>query len=503
MKSNALAATSAVFVCCLLVTFLCVKIVYQGIIKHNTKTLVNIAEVTVGSLNHRIQNDFDYIGSVANFYESTPEVNYVAFEHFAENITKVNSSVIAFEWMKKVEFSDIDAHIQTMNQRFDNYEIYTVPKDKSKTPGYIFDSPTPIYVLSDIYPKSPVNLSLLGFYSSRERFRRIVEGTLETGKAHLSDPLRLMQDGYAADLPKEGLLVYHPVFNEDHSALRGIVIGVIRMTNYFQHLVDSTEHEEDLMIRIRDTGFDSDDLSLMYQTENWRDDAAVNISRLIELPNRDWVVEFQYEEVLKENDRLILLYLVIAGLLLSSVLGWTIWKLSQQKEFLKQKLVERTHELKMLTIQDTLTGLFNRRAFNKDLKDRIALKQPFSLIGIDVDYFKEVNDNYGHPAGDAFLIHIAEQLKQAFGSDSVVYRLGGDEFCILNDTASEGLLREQLDGLQSLLQARPFFVEEASISVSLSIGAAVSKSEDDEELMQLVDQKMYQSKQAGRGRYVI
>ncbi|WP_117235122.1 diguanylate cyclase domain-containing protein [Vibrio maerlii] len=503
MKSNALAATAVVFIGCLLVTLLCLRIVYQGMIKHNTKTLVNVAEVTVGSLRTRIHNDFDYIGSVANFYEATPEVNYVAFERFAENIAKRQSSIIAFEWMKKVELEELEQHTETMRQRFETYDIYTVPKDGEKTLGYLLENQEPIYVLTDIYPKSPINLSLLGFYSSRERFQRILKGTLETGDAHLSDPLRLLQDGFDADLSKEGLLVYHPVFNRERTALRGIVIGVIRMSLYFQHLVDTTEHEQDLMIRIRDTGFDSEDQAVMYQTENWRDDAALNISRVIDLPNRDWVVEFQYDEIITPNDRIILLYLMVAGLLLSSVLSWTIWALSQQKEVLKLKLVQRTHELKLLTVSDTLTGLLNRRAFNEDLKQRVTSKQPFSLVGIDVDYFKQVNDNYGHPTGDAFLIHIGKVLQAAFDESSVVYRLGGDEFCILNNITSESILESELQELQKLLEERPFSVDMKEIKISLSIGAAICQGESDEEIMHLVDQKMYQSKQAGRGCYVI
>jgi diguanylate cyclase (GGDEF)-like protein/putative nucleotidyltransferase with HDIG domain len=98
----------------------------------------------------------------------------------------------------------------------------------------------------------------------------------------------------------------------------------------------------------------------------------------------------------------------------------------------KHKLVERLEEQ---ANTDALTGLGNRRAFNGDLAEAIAARastnQIFSLIAIDLDNLKGINDRKGHPAGDIHIRAVAEGIRQAIGVEGVVYRTGGDEFMVL------------------------------------------------------------------------
>ncbi len=106
-----------------------------------------------------------------------------------------------------------------MRQTYPNYQIFTVPKDQPKTFGYILENNTPVYVATDIYPRTQANLSLLGFYFSRKRFDLIFDDISTHKRANVSDKVRLLQDGYDKSIPKSGLLVYHPVFDFENKNL--------------------------------------------------------------------------------------------------------------------------------------------------------------------------------------------------------------------------------------------------------------------------------------------
>ncbi|MBO0236581.1 CHASE domain-containing protein, partial [Vibrio parahaemolyticus] len=117
----------------------------------------------------------------------------------------------------------------------------------------------PIFIASDIYPRTPENLSLLGFYFSRKRFDLILDDISENGRANVSDKVRLLQDGYDKSIPKTGLLVFHPVFDFENKYLLGVVTGVIRSTVYFEDLITKTATELDMSVRVEDLGFDAAD----------------------------------------------------------------------------------------------------------------------------------------------------------------------------------------------------------------------------------------------------
>lgn len=175
------------------------------------------------------------------------------------------------------------------------------------------------------------------------------------------------------------------------------------------------------------------------------------------------------------------------------------------------KLEESNRELQRLTSLDGLTGIANRRHFDETLEKewRRASRDDMSiaLIMIDIDYFKQYNDNYGHIAGDECLKRVATLLKEALHRPAdMLARYGGEEFAvILPDTDLEGA-RTVADNLHQVISAaaleHAFSQVSGQITVSQGIAAANASAIDNlTSLVETADRALYESKQHGRARY--
>lgn len=149
---------------------------------------------------------------------------------------------------------------------------------------------------------------------------------------------------------------------------------------------------------------------------------------------------------------------------------------------------------------DPLTGLCNRRLFQDTLERVLAQGQrqnsPTTLLLLDLDEFKAINDNHGHNAGDAVLTETAQRLQQSVRNMDTVARLGGDEFVVILPDTAEDNLRPLLSRILAAF-AEPIAWEDQLFQVRLSIGSAQSPEQaaDDEKLLAQADQAMYAAKE--------
>lgn len=162
-----------------------------------------------------------------------------------------------------------------------------------------------------------------------------------------------------------------------------------------------------------------------------------------------------------------------------------------------------------LAYQDTLTGLPNRRVLEDRLQQAIAFSDRHAchlgLMFLDLDHFKEVNDTYGHDAGDILLKEIALRLTSCVRKTDTVIRMGGDEFIILLAEVSEPNNVSSVASKIIEAVGQPVMLPEGEAHVGVSIGIAVATGAGvtSENLMQEADAAMYEAKKAGRNRYVI
>ncbi len=153
-------------------------------------------------------------------------------------------------------------------------------------------------------------------------------------------------------------------------------------------------------------------------------------------------------------------------------------------------------ELSHEASHDRLTGLFNRSAYEMMLES--VDKDHMALILVDVDYFKSVNDTYGHDMGDRVLKRVADVLKHSFRSVDVICRIGGDEFVVIMtraDSTMRDLVRNKIARANEILRNPTDDLP----PVSLSVGVAFSDRENPKgDIFKDADTALYRVKEAGR-----
>src|SRR5215469_4100243 len=183
-----------------------------------------------------------------------------------------------------------------------------------------------------------------------------------------------------------------------------------------------------------------------------------------------------------------------------------VMKLMGEVESLHQELARaksRLEDAERAADQDHLLPVLNRRAFVRELTRHISFSArygtPASVVYLDLDGFKLINDTYGHAAGDAVLSHVAETLSQHVRESDVVGRLGGDEFGIILTHANQEQANRKAQSLLETLSANPAIYNGQSLPVGVSWGAfELHASENAETAMARADEAMYSRKRGAR-----
>ena len=166
-------------------------------------------------------------------------------------------------------------------------------------------------------------------------------------------------------------------------------------------------------------------------------------------------------------------------------------------------------EAQRLSLTDGLTGVWNRRYFQMTFRQVLAaavrFERPFSLLMMDLDHFKRVNDSYGHRRGDAVLVEFARRVNGVLREIDTFARYGGEEFvCLLAETDASGALTTA-GKIQDVINAEAFG-EPGEQPVRLTVSIGVASYPDDgtsfSTLVEAADRALYEAKQRGRNRVV-
>lgn len=206
----------------------------------------------------------------------------------------------------------------------------------------------------------------------------------------------------------------------------------------------------------------------------------------------------------------------VKGIVVGAVVATTDISLRKQHEFalresesklreLNSQLEAANSQLAELAARDGLTGLYNQRAFMERLMEIAAFdrreNKPISLILIDVDRFKLINDTYGHPVGDQVLRELASVLLKNVRAGDFLARYGGEEFAIILPRTAEGTARKAAERIWKAVNIHKWCVGE----VRISAGVATTNPNQDspDSLVQWADEALYHSKQSGRNHITV
>jgi diguanylate cyclase (GGDEF)-like protein len=174
------------------------------------------------------------------------------------------------------------------------------------------------------------------------------------------------------------------------------------------------------------------------------------------------------------------------------------------------KHFQRFSSVKNMAIYDTLTGLYNRRYFEEKLEVEAQKSfysgAPISLVMVDIDFFKKVNDTFGHTEGDQVLCKISSLLKASVRKKDTVARYGGEEFILILPEAGLEQSFVIAERIRQLVENTPFEVGRAQVNLTLSMGISNFPShrvKSREELVKMADQALYDAKRGGRNKVCI
>jgi diguanylate cyclase len=167
-----------------------------------------------------------------------------------------------------------------------------------------------------------------------------------------------------------------------------------------------------------------------------------------------------------------------------------------------REMSKKAEELKMVAMKDGLTGLYNRKAFDIKIADALEKARetgaPLTLILLDVDSFKEINDTFGHVAGDKILEKVGQSLRETFRENDFLVRYGGDEFVVLIERLTKEMAQRRVSDFRKNLAKKRFVSrEKGEITISVSAGVAAAGSGDTlESMLDRADKAMYSEKHA-------
>jgi diguanylate cyclase (GGDEF)-like protein len=166
------------------------------------------------------------------------------------------------------------------------------------------------------------------------------------------------------------------------------------------------------------------------------------------------------------------------------------------------ELLEMKQKLETLSITDPLTGLYNRRYITERMEEEnevfLRKNREFSMMLLDIDHFKVLNDTYGHDCGDYVLKLVAQMLLSIVRKSDIVSRWGGEEFLILLPETSKHTAKKLAERIRKNIENMPILYEQCNYHITLTIGISENKSESINNIIKRADNALYLGKNSGR-----
>ncbi|MFY0676347.1 MAG: bifunctional diguanylate cyclase/phosphodiesterase [Neptuniibacter sp.] len=386
----------------------------------------------------------------------------------------------------------LEANLQ-INREYNHSELAQIIQHFQKTrPSIRHIALAPDLIIDFIHPMKGNEAALGLNYRNVPAQLRAVQEAISEKQMMVVGPINLVQGGTA-------LVARLPVFLDDaKSTLWGIITGVFHDQVLFER-AGLNKGFDGFDIALRNKANDDQNRKVFYGSDTTFNVDAVTAD--IAVPGGQWqIAAFPKNGWQANNDQMVKYWII--GSLVSMALALAAYFImtSYREKLLAVKAANHRANY------DVLTGLSNRYHFSQLLERTIQEhqrnKQKFALFYLDMDYFKEVNDEWGHDVGDELLFLFAQRMKHNVRSDDLIARLAGDEFIIVLKHIESGHETEILAEKLKLELGEPYLINGQYLSITHSLGVAMYPEDGltIDLLLQNANRAMYQAKREGKNR---
>ncbi|SMF03405.1 diguanylate cyclase [Desulfovibrio gilichinskyi] len=315
---------------------------------------------------------------------------------------------------------------------------------------------------------------------------------VQTREITFVGPIKLIQNG------KYAVIARKPVFRviNGEEKFWGFTIALMLVEDILPPEIHNIE-KQGYLIKLEGDDPDSTKKPLLYISDNWKNKNGISMP--VDVPNGQWTLKLEHAPVHNkyyDPFRKTVFFVALTISIYIFIQQFLLQKKQKEILLLNEKLTE-------LSMKDELTDSGNRRAgmqlLDYQIKQSKRYKQKLSIAMIDIDYFKRVNDEHGHAAGDSVLRHLSSSLKTSLRKSNSIFRLGGDEFLIIFPQTNLNDCALVIQNMNQYIKNHTCKLDAANINLSLSIGIAEYITEESmESLLRRVDMKLYEAKDAGR-----
>jgi diguanylate cyclase (GGDEF)-like protein len=350
-------------------------------------------------------------------------------------------------------------------------------------------------IIKNIYPLQG-NEKALGHNILRDDLRRAeAQNAIKQRQLTLAGPFELVQGGIA-------IIGRNPVFIQVQG--KDTFWGFTSVLIFLDKLLEVTKLSqlENKGYRYQLSRINPESKKVEVFARSKLDLTPFSLSTKIEVPNASWTLTLSRPMPTSWSNSVSYSISIILGVLIA----WLVSYMLLQPELLQRTVRKKTAELERLAFYDPLTGLANRRLLSKNLQQLLSTvndNNKASLLYLDLDDFKRINDSMGHTSGDKLLVEIAIRLDKIVKQSDLVVRLGGDEFAIiLYNTHS---INEVSKVAERLIKAvkKPVFLHKRRFVISTSIGITLipKDGKDVQSLLCHADMAMYVAKSEGKNGF--
>jgi diguanylate cyclase (GGDEF)-like protein len=460
----------------------------------------NVATTLQTGLNENLSK----IVALRALFEASDQVTRAEFQIFADRLLENQPAILGAAWIPRVSREERTAHEQqAVKGGINNYRIRGIGSDGKVGIAPEKDEYFPVTYASEQNSKAIYGFDL-GDGGMREN---TLERARDSNQLAASKSLALQtatgsRRGFFVVLPIYRPHAPHGTVEERRANLIGFVQGVFKIDLLVDTILSGIKAPidfviypssielttEPLLVRFARTPVAPDLATFATADRRWSGEVKVadlrwKLAAMPSLPHS--AIPFMSS-----------LVLLGAGLLLTAVGSAFVWFSARQS----MRLLSAHEKVSELARSDALTAIPNRRAFVEYLTAVCQARQPVSVVYIDLDHFKDINDTLGHSIGDRLLQLAAERLKRAIREQDMVARFGGDEFAVLLAGAADAAGLGAFAARLAVTLAEPYHIDGNDITTTATIGLTSSskKASEPEALMMQADIALYRAKEDGR-----